>query len=224
MHLLDLKVGFMGSVPIVAATIPIATGLAFANHFRGDSRVVVSFFGEAATEEGVFHESVSFASLHNLPIVFACENNLYSVYSPMSVRQPSGRMVFEQALAHGLKASQVDGNDVQAVYRSAKEAVDYARSRSGPVFLEYLTYRWREHCGPNFDNEIGYRSQDEFERWRKLDPIARIERVLSDSGQLDMECLLRFKSSIEREIEGAFEEASLAPFPEGTELLEHVHA
>lgn len=120
MHLIDQSVGFIGAVPIVGSTIPIAVGLAFADKLKGIQRVTAAFFGEAATEEGVFHESANFASLHRLPVVFVCENNLYSVYSPMNVRQPSHREVFQQAQGHGIPAEQVDGNDPEAVFLSAK--------------------------------------------------------------------------------------------------------
>jgi len=109
MHLVDPAAGFMGAVPIVGSTIPIAVGLAFANRLLKRDRVTAAFFGEGATEEGVFHESANFASLHRLPIVFVCENNLYSVYSPMSVRQPAHREVFQLAAGHGIVAHQGDG-------------------------------------------------------------------------------------------------------------------
>src|SRR5581483_333859 len=103
MHLVDLAAGFLGAVPIVGSTIPIAVGTAFASKARGESRVTLSFFGEGATEEGVFHESINFASLKKLPVVFVCENNFYSVYSPLSVRQPAQREVFQQAIGHGVE-------------------------------------------------------------------------------------------------------------------------
>ena len=117
MHLVDLAAGFVGAVPIVGSTIPIATGLAFADRQLKRDRVTVAFLGEAATEEGVFHESANFASLHHLPIVFVCENNLYSVYSPMEVRQPAHREVFQLAAGHGITAHQGDGNDPLAVHQ-----------------------------------------------------------------------------------------------------------
>jgi TPP-dependent pyruvate/acetoin dehydrogenase alpha subunit len=161
MHLLDLSVGYLGSTPIVGSTIPIGVGAAFGARMKGEERVTVVFFGEGATEEGVFHEAANFASLKKLPVVFVCENNLYSVYSPMSVRQPDGREVFNLAKGHGIESRQGDGNDVAEVYELAGEAVEKARRGGGPSFLEFKTYRWREHCGPNFDNDIGYRTEAE---------------------------------------------------------------
>jgi pyruvate dehydrogenase E1 component alpha subunit len=222
MHLVDLTAGFMGAVPIVGSTIPIAVGLAFATHLQGGTRVAVAFFGEAATEEGVFHESANFASLHQLPIVFVCENNLYSVYSPMSVRQPAHREVYEQAVGHGIKANQVDGNDPQSVYAAAQEAVSYARARKGPVFLECKTYRWREHCGHGFDNHIGYRTEAEFLAWKERDPIATLERQLETEGGFDAQLLELFRGGVRSEIVQAFAAADSARMPDPKTLMHSV--
>jgi len=224
MHLVDLKAGFVGAVPIVGSTIPIATGLAFADHQLKRDRVTVAFLGEAATEEGVFHESVNFASLHHLPIVFVCENNLYSVYSPMSVRQPAHREVWQLAAGHGVTARQGDGNDPLAVYELMRAAVAQARAGRGPVFLELKTYRWREHCGAGFDNHIGYRTEAEYLTWRERDPIAIFESRLKESGEFDALRDAQFKSRVESEIAEAFAAAKSAPFPAGSTLMHHVYA
>lgn len=224
MHLVDLAAGFVGAVPIVGSTIPIATGLAFADHQLKRDRVTVAFLGEAATEEGVFHESVNFASLHKLPIVFVCENNLYSVYSPMSVRQPAHREVWQLAAGHGVTAHQGDGNDPLAVYELARAAVAQARSGQGPVFLELKTYRWREHCGAGFDNHIGYRTEAEYQSWRERDPIATFQRRLQASGTFDASRFAQFNSSVDAEIAEAFAQADRAPFPAAATLMDHVYA
>jgi len=186
--------------------------------------VVAVFFGEGATEEGVFHESVNFASLRRLPVVFVCENNLYSVYSPMSVRQPGHREVFEQAIGHGLAARQGDGNDPEAVRQLARWAVERARSGGGAAFLEFKTYRWREHCGPNYDNNIGYRPESEFLSWKDRDPIARLRQRLESAGGFDLERLRRRQQQINLEIEASFAAAKNAPFPPASSLLEYVYA
>ncbi|MBI3884167.1 MAG: thiamine pyrophosphate-dependent dehydrogenase E1 component subunit alpha [Opitutae bacterium] len=224
MHLVDLAAGFVGAVPIVGSTIPIATGLAFADRQLKRDRVTVAFLGEAATEEGVFHESANFASLHALPLVFVCENNLYSVYSPMHVRQPAHREVWQLAAGHGIAAHQGDGNDPLAVHELMHAAVAHARAGRGPVFLELKTYRWREHCGPGFDNHIGYRTEAEYLAWRERDPIARFEHRLQQSGEFDELRHAQFKDAVEAEIAAAFAAAQLAPFPAGTSLLHHVYA
>jgi pyruvate dehydrogenase E1 component alpha subunit len=224
MHLIDLGAGFVGAVPIVGSTIPIATGLAFADRQLGRDRVTVAFLGEAATEEGVFHESANFASLHRLPIVYVCENNLYSVYSPMAVRQPAHREVWQMAAGHGIASSQGDGNDPVAVYELMRGAVARARAGQGPVFLELKTYRWREHCGPGFDNHIGYRTEAEYLAWRELDPVAKLEAQLQHAGELDDAAYAQFKDGVAAEIADAFAEAQRAPFPAGTTLTDHVYA
>jgi pyruvate dehydrogenase E1 component alpha subunit len=224
MHLVDLAAGFVGAVPIVGSTIPIATGLAFADRQLKRDRVTVAFLGEAATEEGVFHESVNFASLHKLPIVFVCENNLYSVYSPMSVRQPAHREVWQLAAGHGVTAHQGDGNDPLAVYELARAAVDQARSGQGPVFLELKTYRWREHCGAGFDNHIGYRTEAEYQSWRERDPITTFERRLQTAGTFDAARFAQFTARVDAEITEAFALADRSPFPSAGTLMDHVYA
>jgi len=224
MHLVDLKAGFVGAVPIVGSTIPIAVGLAFADMRLKRDRVTAAFFGEAATEEGVFHESVNFATLHQLPVVFVCENNLYSVYSPMSVRQPAHREVFSVAAGHGLASWQGDGNDAHAVYELMSEAAGHARSGKGPVFLELKTYRWREHCGPNFDNNIGYRTEAEYEEWRVRDPLERLLREMFEAKIFDDTRRVKFVQSVQTEIAAAFAAADRAPFPDPSTLLDHVYA
>jgi TPP-dependent pyruvate/acetoin dehydrogenase alpha subunit len=224
MHLVDLAAGFCGAVPIVGSTIPIAVGLAFAEHLKRSNRVTAAFFGEAATEEGVFHESANFASLHKLPIVFVCENNLYSVYSPMSVRQPAHREVFELARAHGILSRQGDGNNPLEVYRLMSEAVAHARERRGPVFLELKTYRWREHCGPGFDNHIGYRTEVEYLAWKDRDPIATFERQLRAEGIFDEQRNEKFSRNQAMAISDAFAAAKLAPSPTLSSLTDHVYA
>ena len=160
MHLVDQSVGMMGSTPIVANSIPVATGLAFTSLLQGDKKVTVSYFGEGATEEGVFGECLNFAALKNLPMLYVCEDNLYSVYSPIDVRQPKTRNLCKIAEAHGMFAKEGDGNNVEESYSIAKEAIASIRSGNGPAFIKLDTYRYREHCGPNYDTDLGYRTHD----------------------------------------------------------------
>ena len=171
MHLTDLEAGFVGATPIVGSVVPIAVGAALTAKFHGQGRIAVVFFGDAAMETGLVHESLNLAVVHRLPVLFCCENNLYSVYSPLSVRQPPHRTISELAAGHGIRTSAGDGNDVEAVHQIADEACVSIRDGDGPAFIELSTYRWREHCGPNFDNDLGYRSAEEFEEWRVGDPI-----------------------------------------------------
>lgn len=224
MHLVDLAAGFVGAVPIVGSTIPIATGLAFADHQLKSGRVTVAFLGEAATEEGVFHESLNFAALHRLPVVFVCENNLYSVYSPLQVRQPANREVWQLVAGHGVESHVGDGNDPLAVHALMRAAVARARAGHGPVFLELKTYRWREHCGPGWDNHIGYRTEAEYLAWRERDPIANFEARLLASGELDAAQYRSFQHAVAAEIAAAFAAAKAAPFPAADTLMDYVYA
>lgn len=224
MHLLDLAAGFLGAVPIVGSTIPMAVGAAWGSLLRGEPRVIVAFFGEAAVEEGVFHEAITFAALKKLPIVFVCENNLYSVYSPMSVRQPANREVFHVAQGHGVPSRQGDGNDVLAVYRMAGEAIEDARRGAGPSFLEFMTYRWREHCGPYYDNTLGYRTEQEFEEWKTRCPIARFQAFLIDNRLLSQPEIEQMAQALRGEIEDAVAFAKTSPFPDRHMLMAHIYA
>ncbi|MBI3297907.1 MAG: thiamine pyrophosphate-dependent dehydrogenase E1 component subunit alpha [Elusimicrobia bacterium] len=224
MHLIDRKAGFMGATAIVASTIPMAVGAAFGSQVRGEKRVVVSFLGDAAVEEGVFHEAANFAVLKKLPVVFACENNLYSVYSGLGVRQPKGRVIHRQAASYGMKALAGDGNDVEESLALARQAVAWARSGKGPVFLELATYRWREHCGPNYDNDLGYRTMKEYRAWRKLCPLEAYERVLRKAKLLGDAELGLMRKDIAAELDAAVRFAKDSPAPDPKTLMTDVYA
>ncbi|MGV8108350.1 thiamine pyrophosphate-dependent dehydrogenase E1 component subunit alpha [Methanospirillum sp.] len=224
MHLIDISCGYMGSVPIVGSIIPIATGAAFSMRLKGEEGLVVVFFGDGAVEEGAFYESLNFALLHNLQLLYVCENNLYSVYSPLSVRQPPGREIFSLAQGIGLPAFQGDGNDVEDVILKSAMAVDIIRTEKSPVFMEFKTYRWREHCGPNYDNDIGYRMTEEFDEWRNDCPVSSYAEKLLCEGLLldsDIRCM---KEKIQTEINQAFTYAKNSPFPDKEDLSDEVYA
>jgi len=224
MHLIDLSVGFLGAVPIVGSTIALAVGTAFGTVMRNEIRVSVPFFGDGATEEGVFHESINFAALKKLPVVFVCENNLFSVYSHISVRQAANREVYEAAQGHGVESLQGDGNNVVDVYKLAQTAVDKAKAGGGPAFLEFKTYRWREHCGPAYDDHLSYRQQSELAEWKKNCPIKRLEPDLARDQILTARQISKMNAEIEEEISEAFEFAKNSPFPEENEVSEYGHA
>lgn len=154
MHLVAPAQGIFGTVPLVAATIPLAVGAALSATLRGTDQVAVAFFGDGATDEGHFHESLNLAALYNLPVVFVCENNFYSTHLTLKERRVKDNIV-ESAALHGLKGVVLDGNDVTSVYQAAQEAVRRARSGAGPTLLECRTYRWRGHVGPAADLEAG---------------------------------------------------------------------
>ena len=224
MHLVDLQAGFLGATPIVGSTIPIGVGAALGSVMAGEKRITIVYLGEGATEEGVFHESVNFACLKKLPVVFVCENNLYSVYSNLAVRQPEGRRVYEVAAGHGLWSRSGDGNDLEIVHQLAGEAINHARSGQGPAFVEFSTYRWREHCGPNYDNGIGYRSEEEFERWKKFCPVKMAFERLKKQGIFTDEKDAALREEIQIEIEAAFDFAKKSPFPSPDQLATQLYS
>ncbi len=223
MHLIDIAAGFLGAVPVVGSTIPIAVGVALATQLRGENHVTCVFFGDAAIEEGVFHEAVNFAVVKQLPIVFICENNLYSVYSPLAVRQPPGREIWRFARAYGLESCQGDGNDVTAVYEMAIRAVERARSGGGPSFLELKTYRWLEHVGPDDDDKLGYRPPGELEAWKARDPLSRARSQMLAAG-FAPERLDVLLAEIDAEIDAALVAARQSPFPEAQSWATHIYA
>ena len=223
MHLNDPAKGMIASVPIVASSIPLAVGAALSDQIDGNGNVSVAFFGDASVEEGVFHESANFASLRKLPVLFVCENNLYSVYTLLKDRQPP-RPIAELARAHAMSVDSADGNDVAAVFKVTQEAVARARQGSGPTFLVFDTYRWREHCGPAFDNNLGYRSEAEFETWRARCPIEASRAKLRDQEVLTADAEASLAAAIKLEIDAAFTFARAAPLPEPSQAADHVYA
>lgn len=212
MHLVDHAAGIIGTTPIVGGSIPVGVGVAFASKMRGEEETTVIFLGEGSTEEGVFAESLNFAVLKELPVLFVCENNLYSVYSPLSVRQSEKRDRVAIAKAHGLETFYGDGNDVMEVYELSKRAAETVKK--GPVFMEFSTYRHREHCGPNYDNHIGYRTEAEYLEWEKECPIKRYAGHESEA----------MRKQIEMEIEEAFTFADMSPSPSFDPQEEVVYA
>lgn len=224
MHLIDRSVGFLGCVPIVGSTIPIGVGAAFGDRMQGKSGFTVIFFGDGACETGVFHESLNFAATHSLPVLFACENNLYSVCTPLEPRQPADRSLTQLAAGHGIPALQADGQDVEEVYRTAEPMIARIRAGEGPVFLEYMTYRWLEHCGPNPDTHLDYRPSGEFEQWRERDPVQIQRDHLVDDGVITETEIEAMRRAIEAEIDEAVAFAQASPFPAREEIDTHVFA
>ena len=147
MHLFDLEAGLIAAVPIVGSTLPIGVGIALGMRRMNRKGIVVIYFGDGASEEGVFAESLDFAALKQLPVLFVCENNQYSVYTHLNERQFTGRNIVEIARAHGVEGEKGDGNDINKVISKAKRAIEQIKKDSKPFLLEFDTYRWLEHCG-----------------------------------------------------------------------------
>jgi TPP-dependent pyruvate/acetoin dehydrogenase alpha subunit len=205
MHLIDLEAGVMATTPIVGSTIPIAVGAALANQIKRNGLVTTLFLGDAAVEEGVFHESLNFAILKELPIIFFCENNFYSVYTHLDQRQPKHRDISEMVRGHGIPAQKIDGNDVLAVFNAAQEAYCRVQSGKGPVFIEAVTYRW-------------------LLAWKEKCPLERMELHLLKEKIATPEALLQMRTKILEEIDDAVEFARSSPFPQPEQLFENVYA
>ena len=212
MHLVDTSVGFMGTTAVVGNSIPVGLGLAKAIQLDGRDAVTCIFIGDAAVETGSIYESANFAATVDLPVLFVCENNLYSVYTPMAPRQPEGRQIHEMVGSIGLQVSHGNGNDADECMTLIAEAVSTIRNGGGPCFVELNTYRWREHCGPNYDNDLGYRTLEEFESWRDNDPIELIQSRIGDDSVVRQR-LAKHREWVTSEIEEAFARAKAAPFP-----------
>ena len=175
-------------------------------------------------EEGVFYESLNFAAIRNLPVLFICENNLYSVYSPLSVRQPEGRSIAALVEAVGVMSKELDSEDAASFLHGIDNAIEVVRSRQKPIFLEIPAYRWREHCGPEYDNDLGYRSQSEFEARKNRDPMLLLELELLENGALTPEEIKKSTVELNEEIKNAFFEVEKTPYPSPDSWDKHVMA
>ena len=213
MHLADKAAGIMGTSAIVSTTIPQAVGYALAEKMKGKDTVVAVFFGDGATEEGVFWESLNFAAIKKLPILFVCENNNYAIHTPWWKRIPSQNYC-EKSEAFGIKAKKVEGNDVIATYLFTKNLID--KGFDEPCFLEIETYRWKEHVGPNDDWDLGYREKKESERWITNDQLEVVGREIEfkDKKSIETQCL--------QFLEKAFEFAENSKFPSVDSLFDDV--
>jgi TPP-dependent pyruvate/acetoin dehydrogenase alpha subunit len=216
MHLVDVGCGVLGSSAVVASTVPIAMGYAFALKREGKGRVVAAFFGDGATEEGVFWESLNFAQLHKLPILFVCENNGYAIHEPLDKRW-AVRNLIGKVTAFGVSACRIDDGDVLAIRAATEAVVEPMRGgASGPSFIECLTYRWREHVGPAEDFSAGYRSRSELERWQAVDQVPRL------AGMIAPRARRRIEDEVEQQVRDAVAFAEVSPFPPPSELSTHV--
>jgi len=218
MHLVDIAHGVLGSSAVVGSTVPIAMGYAFALKREGRGRVVAAFFGDGATEEGVLWESLNFAALHKLPILFVCENNGYAIHEPIDKRW-AVRDLVAKVQAFGVPASRIDDGDVVAIRAATLTAVAPMRTGArGPSFIECMTYRWREHVGPNADFEAGYRSRAELEPWQAADELARVGGMIAPAARQEIE------SEVERQVRDAVTFAERSSVPTASELKTHVLA
>lgn len=217
MHLIDIDAGAMGASAVVATTLPHAAGYAYAMKLQRKPNVVVSFFGDGAVDEGVFHETMNFAALKELPVVFICENNFYAIHTHQSRRQKLAN-ICDKARSHGMTAKQIPDNDIFAIHEQVSAAVASLRSgASGPFFFECLTYRLKEHVGPNEDFHLGYRTRQEAEPWIKNDPMTKL------AAQIEPTLRRQIEAAVDAEIRDAFEFAEASALPPAEELFTDVY-
>lgn len=212
-HLINKEVGFSGSLPIVGGTIPVALGAAFASKLKKENSITVCYFGDGACEEGVLHESLNLASTLKLPILFVCENNLFSSHLDISLRQPTDS-VSRFPKAHCIETKLVDGNDLVEVKSAAFDLISAIRDGQGPAFIEAITYRHFGHVGGNRDIDVGLRrSEEELALWLQRDPLLRLKNsLLKSNPDLNKELGL-IESAVKDEIRLAFSKARQAPEP-----------
>ncbi|MDG1325588.1 MAG: thiamine pyrophosphate-dependent dehydrogenase E1 component subunit alpha [Opitutales bacterium] len=220
MHLIDLEAGLISAVPIVGSSIAIGTGVAWSNRIQKLDGIVAIFLGDGATEEGVFSESLDFAALHDLKVLFVCENNHYSVYTHISERQHSKRSICDIARAHGITSFSAEGNEVVEVYDLTKEALSFMNDNACPVLVEFSTFRWREHCGPNWDDDLGYRKDGELKNWMDKCSI----KSLRDNLGISDTRYLNLVNELNEMILDAFKHAESSQFPNESELVSDVYA
>jgi TPP-dependent pyruvate/acetoin dehydrogenase alpha subunit len=215
MHLIDPAVHMMGTSAIVATTIPQAVGYALVLKMRQSKAIVVSVFGDGGTDEGAYHESINFAALKKLPILFFCENNQFAIYSHIRDRMPEPNLC-ERAQSYRVPATQIEEGSTLAVYRAAKRAVAAIRSGQGPQFIEAHTYRWRDHVGPGEDRVYKYRPDAELDGWIARDQLKILAAQVADAERAQIE------SAVEAEIAEAITFAENSAFPADDELYTHV--
>ena len=224
MHLIDLRAGVSAAVPIVGSTIPIGTGIAWANKIKKSGKIVAIFFGDGATEEGVFFESLDFAALHRLPVLFVCENNEYSVYSHISKRQSKKRNITSISESLGVKSLKLNGNSIEEVFLKSKDIINKMRKNSKPYLIELKTFRAVEHCGPNNDDNLNYRTKNYLNYWEQKCPISNYEKFLKRNKLLSNYQLLKIKENIKKQISSAFNFAKKSKFPKKKLLKKYIYA
>lgn len=217
MHLVDMDAGVIGASAIVGSSIPVAVGVALAARRQRRGQVVVCFLGDGATEEGCFAESLNFAALQKLPVLFVCENNGYAIHEPLAKRWATDRLI-ERVATYGIPAERIHDGSIMTVRTRAAEALTAIRSGAGPAFLEVLCYRWHEHVGPSRDYDQGYRSVNELAPWEADDQVERL------GNRINPALRARIDADIRAEVARAFTFAETSPFPKPEELYEHVYA
>tara|TARA_A100001388_G_scaffold277253_1_gene267642 strand:+ start:18859 stop:19899 length:1041 start_codon:yes stop_codon:yes gene_type:complete len=223
MHLQDLEKGFYGSVPIVSGTIPIAVGSALASKLKSEKNVSISYFGDGAVEEGVFHESLNLAKILDCPIIFVCENNLFSSHMHISKRQPfSSQSRF--AISNGIPHRTIDGNNIKECIKTASELIEISRNECVPTFIEAVTFRLYGHVDWREDIDVGVnRSKKDLDLWKKRDPIQRVKYGLMQAEILNEEEYQKIHNSIKIEIDNLWTLAIKDDYPDFKESNNYIY-
>ncbi len=222
MHIVDNENGFKGSVPIVGATIPIATGAGLAAKMDKTGDIAISYFGDGSCEEGVLHESLNMASIMKLPVLYVCENNLFASHLHIDLRQPSNS-TSRFANAHHIKSVTVDGNDVVGMYKLLQNEISEIRNNR-PFYLEAYTYRWKGHVGHRDDIDVGVKRGDQLTEWKQRDPIKRLFNAMKDKeiySDQEYELLLM---QLDQKISDDWDKAEMAEFPKEDFLFNPVYS
>jgi pyruvate dehydrogenase E1 component alpha subunit len=222
MHIANIDLGILGANGIVPSGMPISGGAALSIKMRGTDQVAACFFGDGGANNGAFHESLNLAAAWKLPVVYVCENNQYAI-SVAAKRVSSIDDYYLRKAAYGIEGCKVDGNDVRAVYKAAKEAVARARKGGGPTLIECKTYRWRGHYEGEADRTYTYRTKEEIEGWMKRCPLDRFKKVLRKEGVKESE-FERLEKDVQRELEEAIRFAEESPFPQPEDALQDLYA
>ena len=213
MHLTDKSVGFISSSAIVGNSIPVGVGLSLSQKMENKKNLTLIFFGDGATEQGVFFESVNFSALKNLPTLFICEDNKYSVYSSLSVRQPENRDILKVVKKMGIEAIEADGNNIFQVIKTYQKAKKYIFSKKKPFFIKFNTYRYVEHCGPYNDDNLNYRPKKEIKRWKRKCPISFFSNYLVKKNLMKNKQIVALEKEIENYIHNLYKNSKNYPKP-----------
>ncbi|MBC5810507.1 MAG: thiamine pyrophosphate-dependent dehydrogenase E1 component subunit alpha [Candidatus Eremiobacteraeota bacterium] len=220
-HYTNKALGLQSFSSIIAAHVPHAVGAAYVMKLRKEQgRAVLCTFGDGSTSEGEWHESINFAAIHKVPIVFLCENNEWAISTPRS-KQMAARDIVDKAIGYGLPAMKIDGMDPIAVYLGLREALERARNGDGPTLVEAICYRFLSHTTD--DDDRTYRSREEVEKFRPLDPVPRFEQYLTDNGIMTAADIEAMKREVLAEVNDVTDRAEAMPFPDASEMYANVY-
>lgn len=222
MHLQDIKKNFFASIPIVSSSVGLATGTAFAQKRKNKNSITCVFTGDATMDEGIVHESLNFSSIFNLPILYVCENNYYSIFTHVKERQTSSDFT-RFAKSHNVKSKRVNGNKLDLVLKETKKAVEYIKKTKRPFFIQLDTYRFLQHCGPVSDDNLNYRDKKELKYWLNLDPIKYYEKILIKKKILTKKQIFKRKIEMRKKIQSIFNKSERTVLPNPSLASKYVY-